>query len=247
MTRVLIADDHPLMLSGIEGVLQGSEFEVVARARDGAEALEAIAGARPTILLLDIGMPNRSGMDVLRTLRARHDMRAVVLLTAHIGDADLVEAIDLKVQGIVLKDGAETLILSCLREVLAGRQWIDRSVLQRALELARGGNGDKGPMRTLTARERAIVRLVARGMRNRDIGAELGITEGTVKLTLHRVFAKLGVANRVELVTMLLDEPGASGHPPAGAAGSAVAANWPAAGRRTIVVLMITKVTPKHT
>ncbi|MES2339628.1 MAG: response regulator transcription factor [Pseudomonadota bacterium] len=206
MTRILLADDHPLMLSGIVAVLAHSEFEVVATAQDGATALDAIAKTRPDILVLDLAMPNRGGMDVVRALRARHDMRPIVLLTAHIADADVIEALDLKVQGILPKDGAETLLVACLREVARGGQWIERSILQRALAVAMRGKSGGGRLSVLTPRERAISELVARGLRNRDVGIELGVTEGTVKLTLHRIFAKLEVANRVELALILRDD-----------------------------------------
>ncbi len=192
MTRILLADDHPLMLSGIVAVLAHSEFEVVATAQDGATALDAIAKTRPDILVLDLAMPNRGGMDVVRALRARHDA--------------LVEALDLKVQGILPKDGAETLLVACLREVARGGQWIERSILQRALAVAMRGKSGGGRLSVLTPRERAISELVARGLRNRDVGIELGVTEGTVKLTLHRIFAKLEVANRVELALILRDD-----------------------------------------
>lgn len=204
--RILVADDHPLMLSGIEAVLRDSDFEVVGTARDGAQTLDMIPTVRPDVLVLDIAMPNRGGMDVVRTLRARHDKRAIVLLTAHISDADLIEALDLKVQGILPKEGAETLLVACLREISAGGQWIERSIMQRALSLAMQGSKSETRLSQLTLRERSIAQLITRGLRNRDIGIELGVTEGTVKLTLHRIFAKLDVANRVELAMLMQKE-----------------------------------------
>ncbi|WP_423603671.1 response regulator [Sphingomonas sp. MS122] len=204
--RILVADDHPLMLSGIEAVLRDSEFEVVGTARDGAQTLDMIPVVRPDMLILDIAMPVRTGMDVVRTLRARHDKRGIVLLTAHITDADLIEALDLKVQGILPKEGAETLLIACLREIAAGGQWIERSIMQRALSLAMQGSKSETKLSQLTLRERSIAQLITRGLRNRDIGIELGVTEGTVKLTLHRIFAKLDVANRVELAMLMQKE-----------------------------------------
>lgn len=204
--RILVADDHPLMLSGIEAVLRDSDFEVVGTARDGAQALDLIPVVRPDVLILDIAMPHRGGMDVVRTLRARHDKRIIVLLTAHISDADLIEALDLKVQGILPKEGAETLLVACLREISTGGQWIERSIMQRALSLAMQGSKSETRLSLLTLRERSIAQLITRGLRNRDIGAELGVTEGTVKLTLHRIFAKLDVANRVELAMLMQKE-----------------------------------------
>jgi len=203
MTRVLVADDHPLMLSGIEGILRGTPYEVVAKVRDGAEALAALPTTRPDILILDMKMPDRSGLDVLRTLRCRGDNRPVVLLTAHLDDDSLMEAIDLGVDGIIMKEGAETLIVTCLDHVRNGEKWFDRSVLQRALHITRSGGGnDAGPLAPLSVRERTIARLVAQGLRNKEIGNELGLTEGTVKVSLHRIYEKLGIGNRIELAML---------------------------------------------
>ena len=205
MTRVLIADDHPLMLSGIEAVLRGTRYEVVAKVADGGAVLDGVEAARPDILVLDIKMPGRTGIDVLRTLRAARDERPVVLLTADIDDRSLLEAVRLGVNGIILKAGAETQILACLDQVGGGDRWIDPSLLQRALDLAAGGAPAPGPLARLTARERAIARLVGEGRRNREIGDELGLTEGTVKVCLHRIYEKLGIANRTELALLERD------------------------------------------
>jgi two-component system nitrate/nitrite response regulator NarP len=197
--RVLIADDHPIMLSGVEAILQGTVYEVVDKLIDGSQVLESIARTRPDILLLDVQMPGRTGMDVLRTLRSRGDKRPVVLLTAHLDDHDLLGAIQIGVQGILLKDGAQGQLISCLDAVCAGGRWIEQSLMERALNLSLSGGAASDPLTELTAKEKAIVGLVAQGLRNRNIAAELGITEGTVKVYLHRIYEKLGVSSRVEL------------------------------------------------
>ena len=208
MTRVLLADDHPLMLSGLESVLRGTAYEIAAKVGTGAAALEAAAAAQPDILILDIKMPEGSGLDVLRTLRAAGDARPIVLLTADIDDQSLVEAIRLGVSGIIMKEGAETQIVACLDRVRGGGRWIEGPVLQRALDVAVSSGGrQKGPLSRLTPRERAIARLVGEGLRNREIGDELGLTEGTVKVCLHRIYEKLNISNRTELA--LLDRDAA--------------------------------------
>lgn len=201
MTRVLIADDHPVVLSGIQSILLDTPYEVVAAARTGAEALDMIAAARPDILILDVRMPELSGLDVVRALRSRGDTRPVVLLTASLADELLLEAIDLGVQGIVLKEGAQHLLVRCLDEVKSGRRWIEHGLLQQALDLKMGGGKAKG-VGALSPRERAIAGLVAQGLRNREIAGQLGITEGTVKIHLHRIYEKLGVSNRTELAVL---------------------------------------------
>jgi two-component system nitrate/nitrite response regulator NarP len=194
------------MLSGIRSILDGSEFQVVATATNGAAALEEIARTAPDILLLDLRMPELDGMDVLRTLRNRGDRRAVILLTAELEDDNLVEAIQLGVEGILLKDGAQNLLLNCLGKVASGGRWIDKSLLERALEATmRDSRAQPSPSETLTQREKAIVSLVARGLRNKEVASELDLTEGTVKVYLYRIYEKLGVTNRTELALYARD------------------------------------------
>ncbi len=106
MTTVLIADDHPVVLSGIEAILRDTPYRVVGTATSGAEVLETVPTLRPDILVLDVRMPDHGGIDVLRTLRSRGDVRPVVLMTASLTDQLLMEALELGVQGIVLKEGA---------------------------------------------------------------------------------------------------------------------------------------------
>jgi two-component system nitrate/nitrite response regulator NarP len=208
MTRILIADDHPLMLSGLEAVLRDTPFEVVGKARDGMELLSMLPASRADILVVDINMPGRNGIDVLRTLRSKGDRRPVVLLTADLHDDALADALDLDVNGIILKEGAETLLITCLDQVARGGRWIDGGIVQRAIDMAKKGATDRGPLARLTVRERAIAQLVGQGLRNREIGAELGLTEGTVKVSLHRIYEKLGIETRVELAMLARDAGG---------------------------------------
>jgi two-component system nitrate/nitrite response regulator NarP len=148
-------------------------------------------------------------MDVLRTLRSRGDRRPVVLLTAQLDNADLVEAIKLGVDGILLKDGAQSLLLTCLDSVRGGTRWVDKGLLERALDLTMSGGAERNdPFADLTAKERAVAGLVAQGLRNKNIAAELGITEGTVKVYLHRIYEKVGVSNRTELALFARDRAG---------------------------------------
>jgi len=201
MTKVLIADDDPLTAAGIEALLAGSAFNVVATARSGKEVLDLLSTARPEMLVLDIRMPERSGLDVLRTLRSRGDTRPIVLLTGGINDQDTREAMDLSVNGLVIKASAPRDLLLSLETVAAGRDWFDQEVMQRALRFNQSAGNDD-PFQPLTTRERGIATLVQRGLRNKEIAAELGLTEGTVKVHLHKIFEKLGLQSRTELILL---------------------------------------------
>lgn len=205
MTKVLVADDDPLTLSGIELLLASSNFQVVATARSGMEVLDSLGAARPELLILDIRMPERSGLDVLRTLRGRGDTRPIVLLTGSINDQSAKEAMDLGVNGLVIKSTAPRDLLICLDAVMQGRRWFDQDVMQRAMELA-GGPARSDPLEGLSPRERGIAALVQRGLRNKEIADELGLTEGTVKVHLHKIFEKLDLRSRTDLILLARGE-----------------------------------------
>ena len=201
MTSVLVADDHPLMLSGIESVLRGSRYTLAAKVRHGALVLDAVEQHDPDILILDVKMPGKSGIEILKALRSGGDRRPVILLTASLDNGELMDALAHEANGLVLKEGAEGLIITCLDMVRGGGTWMDDATRHRAAELARFGRPRRLESR-LSQREMMIADLVSRGMRNKEIGRELGMTEGTVKVSLHRIYDKLGLENRVELAML---------------------------------------------
>ena len=202
---ILVADDHGFIRAGVEAVLQGSRFVVVAGAASGEETLDAIRDHDPDIVLLDLNMPGRGGVTVLETLRARGDRRKVVVLTAEVGDQDLARLIAAGVEGIVFKDGAEDALIDVLETVARGGRVIDPALLDRA----RAAALKPRPVRlseVLTPREWLMATLVARGLRNRDIGQQMSIGEGTVKVYLHAIYQKLGIDNRTELALLAVRE-----------------------------------------
>ena len=197
MLRILLADDHPMISTAIEALLRNSPFEIVGMATTGEQALQKVGELKPDILLLDLQMPGGTGMDVLRRLRSNCDKIRIVLLTAAIDDASLVEARSLKVQGMVLKNSDPAYLLECLDRVSRGGRWIDPELSDRAKELAETFGDRETP--SLSPRERELVSLVRKGMRNREIADQLGVTEGTIKVYLHSIFEKVGVSSRTEL------------------------------------------------
>jgi DNA-binding NarL/FixJ family response regulator len=199
--RLVIADDHPIVLDGLAQLFGvESDFEVVARCRDGDETIDAVRRLRPDVLVLDVRMPGRDGLSVLHELDEAALQTRVVLLTAAVGDEQLVEAIRLGARGVVLKETAPRLLVEAVREVHAGGEWLEKGLVGRALRrLMDREHGQREVLRSLTTRELEIVRQVAEGLRNRAIAERLFISEGTVKIHLHRIYEKLGVDGRLEL------------------------------------------------
>jgi DNA-binding NarL/FixJ family response regulator len=186
----------------LDGLEQLFRFEpsvrIVRRCRSGDEALRAVRELAPRVLVLDVRMPGLGGLEVLAALANERLPTRVVLLTAALDDDQLAESIRLGARGIVLKEMAPQLLLDAVREVAAGGRWLDPAMVDRALgRLA--GQERAGESVRLTPRESEIVRMVASGLRNRDIAERLEITEGTVKMHLHNIYEKLEVGGRVEL------------------------------------------------
>jgi two-component system nitrate/nitrite response regulator NarP len=195
MTRVLLADDHPMIASALEMLLRGTDYQLVGRARTGKEALAQIDEVKPDLVLLDVNMPDGSGIDVLRKLRRSGEERPIILLTAGLDDPQLIAADDLEPNGVVLKTSDPALLLQCMDQILEGRTWVDPEIADRT----KAAKQRLSSLPPLTPRERELVELVRQGLRNRDIAQRLGVTEGTVKVYLHSIFDKVGVGSRTEL------------------------------------------------
>lgn len=195
MTRILLADDHPMIGAALEVLLRGTEYELIGRARSGSDALAQVQRQKPDLLLLDVNMPDGSGLEVLRQLRDSKRAPTVILLTAGMDDFQLLTADRLAPDGIVLKTSDPALLLECIEKVRKGKSWVDPEIEERT-HIAKE-RASRAP--SLTPRERELVELVRQGLRNRDIASQLGVTEGTVKVYLHAIFDKLGVDNRTEL------------------------------------------------
>jgi len=200
--RLVLADDHPPILQGLTLLLrQEPDLEVLAVCRDGEETLQAVRQFQPDVLILDILMPGKDGLAVLRELRQLEISTRVILLTAAIDEDNLLEAMRLGVGGVVLKEMAVPLLIQCVRKVYAGDQWLERHSIGRAMEkMLRREAGTREVAKLLTPRELEIVRLAASGLRNKEIASRLMISEGTVKIHLHRSYEKLHVDSRIALL-----------------------------------------------
>jgi DNA-binding NarL/FixJ family response regulator len=201
----VIADDHPIVLAGLESVLRREpDIHVVARCTDGAQTLQAVAAHRPDILLLDLRMPHIDGWEVLRQLR--HDERPtrVIILAAVVDDRELLDVVRLGGRGVVLKEMAPRSLVDCIRKVNDGRDWFDASMMRAAMDhLARQQAGAVEMQSVLSRREVDVLMAAAHGLRNRQIGQRLAISEGTVKLHLHAIYTKLRVDSRTALILKL--------------------------------------------
>ena len=200
--RVIITDDHPLVLNGLEHLLREyQEFEVVQKCSSGTEALAAVRRHRPDILVLDLMMPGMDGLAVARDLHKSGDMPYVVLLTAQLHEDQLIEALHLGVRGFILKEMATKLLVECLRRVHAGGQWLEKDSANRAMaKLVRREAKGREVATLLTPREIEVVRMVAKGLTNKEIASELCIADGTVKIHLHNIYEKVKINRRAELV-----------------------------------------------
>lgn len=199
--RIVIADDHPVVRRGLSQFFADDpELKVVAECADGQCALEAIAHHSPDVVVVDLAMPRLTGMDVLRALKESGSTIPVVLLAGNVSDEEVVTAMRLGAKGIVLKEMAPALLVQCVHKVAAGGTWLEKEAVGRAMEkMLQAQQTLKKVREVLTPREIDIVRMVARGLGNREIGEKLFIGEGTVKTYLHTIYEKLGIKGRVQL------------------------------------------------
>jgi len=198
---LVIVDDHPLILDALENLFRlEKDVKVVARCLDGDEALKAVRRHKPDILVLDIQMPAKDGLVVLREMSKEKLPTRVVVLTATLGDEGLAEALRLGVRGLVLKELAPKLLVQCIRKVHAGELWLEKRTVSSALErLLQREAGKQEAVQALTSREIEIIKQLATGLRNSEIAKRLFISEGTVKMHLHNIYQKLGVDTRLKL------------------------------------------------
>lgn len=202
--RLVIVDDHLIVLDGLRRMIETEPgWSVVATCRSAAHAIEVVVAEPVDLVVLDLRMPEMSGLELVRRLRRDRPKLRLVVLTADISDEDLAEATRHGVNGVVLKEQAPAVLLDCIRAVMAGETFFVDQNLSAALDRIhkRGAERD-WVLQALTPREIEVSRLAAAGYRSRDIGARLGISPGTVKLHLHSIYSKLDISSRVELANL---------------------------------------------
>lgn len=203
-TRILIVDDQRLMREGLRTLLElEPDFAVAGEAGDGAAALEVYEASTPDIVLMDIRMPGMDGVEATRRLRARHPGARVIILTTFDDEAYVFDGLRAGAQGYLLKDLSGDELATAIRTVMAGGALIEPSVARKVFaEFARLAPAarplDAGLAEPLTEREREVLRGVAEGLSNREIGQKLFLTEGTVKNYVTSVLQKIGARDRTQ-------------------------------------------------
>ena len=195
MIRVLVADDHAVVRQGLRTLLELQEdMSVVAEAADGEEAVELAAELHPDVALVDLVMPRRDGIETIRRMREVTPETRAIVLTSFLDEESLVPAVRAGAVGYLLKDAQPQELVRAVRTVHAGEALLSPAVTARLLERVAGGR-EEAP---LTEREQEVLRLVARGLPNKRIARELGVSEKTVKTHVSNILAKLGVDDRTQ-------------------------------------------------
>jgi DNA-binding NarL/FixJ family response regulator len=210
---ILIADDHPIFRDGLRRLLESERgFKVVGEACDGIEAVDFVRKLKPEILLLDLAMPRRHGLEALREIsNSQSGPVRVILLTAAAEREQIVDALQLGARGVVLKDCGTEILMRSIRSVLAGEYWVGREPVSNLLQYLRGLMDSSTKISRqkrfgLTPRELDIVSAVVAGYANKEIAEHFKISEDTVKHHLSNIFDKTGVSTRLELALFAVNQ-----------------------------------------
>jgi DNA-binding NarL/FixJ family response regulator len=205
--RVLLCDDHELVRRGLRALLESDlTIEVVGEAGSADEAVATAASTTPDVVVMDVRMPGRSGIEACRDIRANHEPTKVLILTSFADDEALFSAIMAGASGYVLKQIRGNDLLDAIHRVGNGESLLDPSVTGRVLARIRGdvlAGGDDGGVEQLTPQERRIIALVAEGMTNRQIGEQVHLAEKTVKNYVSNILMKLDLSRRAEVAAFM--------------------------------------------
>lgn len=206
--RIVVADDHVVLLESLAALLGTQNWiEVVGLAREGKQAVDFVREHQPDVLLLDLFMPGTDGFEVLRTLE-RNGLRVnAVVLTGSESHFDYVQVVRLGARGLVLKSDGPQKLFDAIRTVASGDLAFSSDIANSVVHsMANEPRHENASLARLSERERQIVGLIARGMKNRDIAGELTISENTVKRHLQSIFNKTGTRDRLELAVLAMSE-----------------------------------------
>jgi DNA-binding NarL/FixJ family response regulator len=201
--KVVIVEDHPLVRTGLRTSLQSIGFDVVGEAEDGVAAIALVRALLPDLAVVDLGLPGRSGLAVVRELKAEASPPRIVVLTMREGEADVLEAVASGVDGYCVKSSGGDVVMDAVRTVAAGGAYFDPKIAHVVL-----GRLTVAPLRDesagLTARELAVLRMIADGKGNAEIARTLAVPLGTVKADISDLMRKLGAADRANAAVIAL-------------------------------------------
>ena len=209
--RILIADDHTIFRDGLRRLLESEpEFDVIGEAADGGEAVQQARRLNPDVLLLDLAMPRVPGLEALRELTTDGGATKIIILTAAIEKAQIVQALQAGAKGIILKESATQLLLKGIRSVMAGQYWVGREAVNDIVDYlkstAAGAQADSQAKNYgLTKREMEILGTIVAGFTNKEIAKKFNLSEDTVKHHLTNIFDKVGVSSRLELALFAIN------------------------------------------
>lgn len=193
--RIMLVDDHAVVREGLRALLeQQADFAIVAEAAEGDEAVRLLPAFRPNVIVLDLKMPGQPATEVIAEVRRRQPNVRILVFTSFGESAEIREVLTAGATGFLLKDALHDDLVHAVREVAAGRAWLHPQAQRHMLEWMR----QPVAFDALTARERSVLELLARGLSNKQIARELGLTEGTVKGYVSHVLDKLGVCDRTQ-------------------------------------------------
>ena len=200
--KVLIADDHPVVREGLSAMLSKEpDIQVVGEAENGAEAINKAKELQPDIVLMDLRMPEVDGVEAMRQIRAANPDTKFIILTTYDSDEYIFKGIEAGARAYLLKDAPREQLFKAIRAVYRGESLIEPTVASKVLDRFADLSRQAQVVDALSERELDVLRLVAKGARNKEIAAELSITESTVKTHIQAIFQKLGVGDRTEAVT----------------------------------------------
>ncbi len=195
----MLADDHILMREGIRQLLEfDGSIEVIAEANDGEECIEKLQSVKPQILLLDINMPKKNGIEVLEEIKRKKIDIKVLILTVHDEIEYLLKAVDIGVNGYILKDSESAELKKAINVIINGESYIQPKLIPALNTRLMARDVDNDKLASLTSRELEVLIKVANGMFNKEIATSLNISERTVKNHISNIFKKIGVSDRTQ-------------------------------------------------
>ncbi len=206
--KLLIVDDHEVVRLGLRSLLDGEpDLEVVGEAANAAEALRQVHALRPDVVVMDVRLPDKSGIEACRLIRQRHPRTQVVILTSYINKDLVTQALRAGAAGYVLKNVKTEDLLETIRAAQSGRTVLDSQAAQQIIErLHRQEMEAEDPaFKRLSPREAQVMALVARGLSNREIGRILSLSEGTIRNYVSSIMEKMGFRNRIEIATYAVE------------------------------------------